>query len=852
MIKKIRLSLLLLLFVGFKLHSQPSSHAKSIDSLQRQLNIATDSNKVDILTELSQYYKPFNAQKALDIAREAYRNAQKLSYLKGSIASLTQMGNAYQTLQELDNALSCYQQTLDIAIRKNLTLEKVQALRNIGYNYNLKSNFPQAIKYSNRALSLSNKINNKKLTSIILNDIGNTLYNQSNYPKALNYFLQAANIAEQVKDKNIILKNKISIGNIYNDIGEYSKALSYFQEALQIKKQISNTPSIGILYNIGNVYYGKRNHEQAIKYYALAYQNSLKVKSQIGISNILIKLGDTYYQLKDYKTALESYNKAITDSLPQKLLATAYLGLSNTFRELKDTERSLKYGQNALKISRELGIKVYVQEAYLSLAKTYAARNNYLKAFQYQSKHLELKDSIFNNENSQRIAILQNTHELDSKQAQINLLAKTKQLQQAQIHKQNLVKDILIVGIALILVFSMFMFNAFREKQKANNKLQEQNDEILRIGEELQKTQQKLRTALSSGLVGTWSFNAKEKLIYFDENASRMFGLSFNPKGFASDDIANLVFPEDRGLEKKFREQYIKNDIEHQAEYRILKDENIIWILARGKAEYNAEKNLIAFTGVVIDITERKQAEQHKDEFLSIASHELKTPLTSIKGYLQLAQNSLDITHPANNFVNKSINQLKRLERLTSDLMDATRMSSGKLHYKITEFNFEHMLRDIIDSMQLTISSHKIIIKETVSVEYKGDRYRIEQVINNFLNNAVKYSPNSDVIIINAQKEESNVLVSIQDFGIGIEKRHLEHLHERFYRISNSFPKFEGLGLGLYIASEILKHHGGRFWVQSEPGKGSIFYFSLPILNEERLNSIQTPSGITAANTSKV
>lgn len=256
-----------------------------------------------------------------------------------------------------------------------------------------------------------------------------------------------------------------------------------------------------------------------------------------------------------------------------------------------------------------------------------------------------------------------------------------------------------------------------------------------------------------------------------------------------------------------------------------------------------SDGSVSAIIAVALDITEavkaKKAAQENseqlqklmfqKDEFMSIASHELKTPITSIKGYIQLSKRILNPGDKSYSFIDKASVQIERLQKLVSDLLDVTKINAGKIIYDNTSFNFGEALTEGVDTVQQLTDTHHIICNNIVDVNYNGDRARIEQVIINFLTNAIKYSPDADKIIVNSEIKQNNIVVSIEDFGIGIEYEHLHKLFERFYRVENTSSKFQGLGLGLYIASEILKCHQGSFWIESIPGKGSTFYFVLPL-----------------------
>jgi len=240
--------------------------------------------------------------------------------------------------------------------------------------------------------------------------------------------------------------------------------------------------------------------------------------------------------------------------------------------------------------------------------------------------------------------------------------------------------------------------------------------------------------------------------------------------------------------------------------------------------------------GTNTNIEMQKDNERRKDEFLSIASHELKTPLTSIKAFNQLMKRTTD-ENKLNGFVQKSSDHILRLEKLISDLLDVSKINAGKLNYSMSPFSFAKMLHDSIETVQHTTSSHEIILEAVTDVQFTGDQFRLEQVMNNILTNAVKYSPDGKKIIVKSSIEQGNIVVSVQDFGIGIARTDLDRLFDRYYRVDNTAMRFEGLGLGLFISSEILKRHKGSFWIESEIDKGSIFYFMLPIDKDSALKS---------------
>jgi signal transduction histidine kinase len=232
------------------------------------------------------------------------------------------------------------------------------------------------------------------------------------------------------------------------------------------------------------------------------------------------------------------------------------------------------------------------------------------------------------------------------------------------------------------------------------------------------------------------------------------------------------------------------------------------------------------------EIEQRKIAESKKDEFIGIASHELKTPLTSVKGYMQLAELSLqsDDKENALKFLDRSSNQITKLDILIGELLDISKMASGKLDFNFTDFRFEPFLDNVIDIFQRSNPEWNIVRTGYADVIITGDDMRLEQVLLNYLSNAIKYSQGSDKVYIHVETLPSKeIKVSVRDEGIGISKEDQANLFGKFYRVVQSSNKYQGLGMGLYICAEIIRSHNGSYGVESELSKGSTFHFTLPI-----------------------
>lgn len=241
-------------------------------------------------------------------------------------------------------------------------------------------------------------------------------------------------------------------------------------------------------------------------------------------------------------------------------------------------------------------------------------------------------------------------------------------------------------------------------------------------------------------------------------------------------------------------------------------------------------ENTRLYEEVKKDNQERIEVDKKKDEFISIASHELRTPVTSLKAYTQILQSTFNEEHNkrAVEMLSKMDKQVDKLTALIVDLLDVTKIDKGELVFEMQEFDFNQLVKETAEEMQRTTKSHRIILELNPCDPITGDRDRIGQVIVNFISNAIKYSPDGQQIIIKTFCEDHKVQLSVQDEGIGIPKEEHGNIFRRFFRVSSkSNYTFPGMGLGLYISSEIIKRHSGRIFFVSDDGKGSTFSFEI-------------------------
>lgn len=346
---------------------------------------------------------------------------------------------------------------------------------------------------------------------------------------------------------------------------------------------------------------------------------------------------------------------------------------------------------------------------------------------------------------------------------------------------------------------------------------------------------ERLRFLLNAIPQQVWTTNPEGKLLAVND-------ILCSDLGDTAEEILELglpafAHPDDLPMILDAWKEALRSGTEYAAEMRLrFADDVYRWHLCR--AVPMVEDGQVTFwLGTNTNIDAQKENEQRKDEFLSIASHELKTPLTSIKSFNQMMNRVRD-GQQMGVYIQKSYNNILRLEKLINDLLDVTKINAGKMIYDMQPFDFLEMVRETIENVQLTASSHEIILSSGESFEIVGDRLRLEQVLINLLDNAIKYSPGGEEVLIRINLEADHVIVGVQDYGVGIDKKSLTQLFNRYYRSDNTAMRFEGLGLGLFISADIVKRHHGNYWLETEPGKGSTFYFRLPLRAAQTLKPV--------------
>lgn len=321
-------------------------------------------------------------------------------------------------------------------------------------------------------------------------------------------------------------------------------------------------------------------------------------------------------------------------------------------------------------------------------------------------------------------------------------------------------------------------------------------------------------------------------IVTWNESATRTFG--YTAEEMVGEPILKLIPPDRQEEEPQILSRLRRGErMEHFETKRMTKNGQLLDVSLTISPIKNASGEIIGLSKIARDITEKKQEELRKNDFIAMVSHELKTPLTSMKSYVQvlLAKAKNDGDPFTINALTRADVQAQKMTTMIKDFLNLARLEDGKVFLNKELFKLHPLIEEIASDAQFLSSTHRVQLKDCEGITLNADRDKLGQVLMNLLSNAIKYSPKGGTIAIGCEKQHGKVKIYVQDEGVGINPEDKKRLFERFYRSKNEKIKtVSGFGIGLYLVSEILRYHNSKIEVISQEDTGSTFYFTLDAL----------------------
>lgn len=348
---------------------------------------------------------------------------------------------------------------------------------------------------------------------------------------------------------------------------------------------------------------------------------------------------------------------------------------------------------------------------------------------------------------------------------------------------------------------------------------------------ELQKVSDTLRLAMDASGMGIWKTIWGSDMLEVSPRARIIHAIPMD-EILSFDKTLSVVVPEHRERFHQAILQAVESKGSFSEDYQIQPFDGTKrkWLNSTGKVELNEKGEVIAVIGTILDITESKEDELRKNDFIGMVSHELKTPLTSLGGYTQIGLRQAQKNEDGFNapLFEKAANQVRKMNDLINGFLNVSRLDSGKIHLNRSDFRLDELIDSTIDETRLTARNQPFEISGG-QFTINADQDKIGTVLSNLLSNAVKYAKDKPVKI-NVSTDDKEIKVSVKDEGVGIKAADIAKLFDRYYRVENDQTRhISGFGIGLYLSAEIVRRHGGRIWAESEPGKGATFHFTIPL-----------------------
>lgn len=359
--------------------------------------------------------------------------------------------------------------------------------------------------------------------------------------------------------------------------------------------------------------------------------------------------------------------------------------------------------------------------------------------------------------------------------------------------------------------------------------LQKQHERLIIENEE------HLRLATQAAELGTFDTNLATGSINLDVRCRELLGLDAETAEIDYKSIyLNLHADDKKRIKSIIKSIATGIDLDsYDIEFRTVgQDKKVRWIRARGKILINEHQKPLRFIGAILDITNSKNEELRKNDFIAIISHELKTPLTTIRAYIQLLLRKA--LQENDNYrisaLTKTESQAKKMITMIHSFLSLARIEDGKLHLLKEKFSLTTLIDEIVNDAILLNPSNKIVIENTADISIYADKDKIGQVLTNLISNACKYSSLNSTVTISCEKSNRKVKVCVKDEGIGISPKDQKKLFTRFYRVEHEQKKtVSGFGIGLFLVAEILHYHHSKIELDSIEGVGSTFHFTIDL-----------------------
>lgn len=830
------------------IHLKFSKYTQALSSYHSSLILRQSINdKTEIIhsfINIGNVYKKLGKYElAFQNFAEALQISQSIKNLKTEGNIINHIGGVYWEQKNFKKALECYQQSLEIRKKLNDSIEMANASNNIGMVYSDLGNFEEAIHYLTIALKLKQKYGTNPDIAFSYNALGNVYHRLNLHEKALQNYTNALNLREKTNDKMEIAKSIDNIGGVYMQIPHYEKALDYFSRSLQIRLDLKLESETAISYTfIGNAYWKLNSYDKAFENYMQALQIREQINDHLQTANSLCNIALVYKDLENYDKSVFYYLQA-TEKFKKAnnkvMLANTTNQIAGVYWASGNFSKALELYLHCLEMREEIGDKKNIAHTYNNIGLIYRELNDLKKSLEFYHKALDGFKAI--GDQSGMAMVLHNLGNYYSKTNQANLAVQFYNqailLRQTIQDKSGLANSNRLLGelyLNLNQPSRALPFLKDAEKFAAEIKEAEFSKHCFFNLHQYYKLIGSYQNALNYFEL----YTAQKDSIFNLERAKRIAEMQLRYETGKKQTEIELLNHKNQLISLKLKnETYFRyfllflillfSYIFYLLYKRFKLKQQIIAMLKKSNEEtlkLNEELNEAK--------TKLQELNYSKDRFFSIIAHDLKNPFSAIMSVSELLLISYDNMPPEKQklFIEQLFQTSTQLHALLENLLDWSKSQTGQLVFQPKEISLTESIENVIHLLQVQAEKKQISMSHSIP-EMKNvffDPYFLHTILRNLIGNAIKFTPSGGKITAGITEEFQNYKITITDTGVGMSSSEAMSVFRGDMRHSTPGTNEEkGTGLGLLLCKELAEKAGESIWVESKPGLGSSFSFTI-------------------------
>jgi PAS domain S-box-containing protein len=758
---------------------------------------------------------------ALLLLKRAGRLADKyhLKVLSGRIYFVR--GNLEMKKDKLTAADSDYLLAYNVLSNSNKDTLCLSLLNKLAVcSYYLGDN-QKVVEYATSGLKLAQKLHNRSMEGKFCNLLGVAMDGLGSYAEAIHYYEKAQTLFTLLKDERHLIAIELNLGDLYETQGDLDKAEQFYQKALLEAKRIKNDKLISIAYiNLANIYSHRKKYHEALKYMFKSLAISRKANDRYTEALTLNNIGDSYQHLQAYDSAFSYYNRSL--QLAKKIhsvrtLSLSLYNLADIYEKKNDLNKALTLATESWNLVKKGGDVDDKLSNLKQLQRLFAEKGDYVRAYDYLKKYVTIYDSVYSAKNRDR---------LEKEKIKFALKSESQSLKLAR-ERQKLFRAYMMVSFFVLLLIMLVSFFLIRLRTVRNRELKKYYN----------------------------IFNAFPDIYFRIDAEGIVTEVSPSVKsvsGYERDEVLGKSVYDFIEINREWpRIKKILQRLQHVKDYGLtirMKNGQLLFCSLNIHDMRNKEGELIGFEGVLLDITDRvlaekrrrkseaelKEANASKDKILSIIGHDLVGPIGTQKSILDMLIEDVD------EFSREEILQLLKTMKPSLDatfsmienLLSWARIMRRSIKPNLQPGNIAEVVKKSFDLLGQQAA------QKNIRLHYEGedkvnavfDKNLMDIVIRNLISNAIKFSFPDSEIRVSVQSSENGVTVRVKDQGTGLTPDQVRKILKETEKLESQpgTRKEKGTGLGLVVVKEFIRMNNGQLQVESQPGKGTTFSFTLP------------------------